>query len=165
MNNNHLQETARHYAQLAEQAQVDLQEADEINGELLGLIKALCEHFDLNMEELLEMAQTPARAAESAAIIANLRRDASGTVSSARERAVGEAQGLDRAEKKVPLLFGKGGKVIRHLTPPPSSKPVKGAKPAKPRKGKGKGKGNNRRFDMSDAITNPKDRDAYMANG
>ena len=135
MNNNHLQETARHYAQLAEQAQVDLQEANEINGELLGLIEALCEHFDLNMEELLEMAQTPARAKEMAKNIADLRLAASGTVSTAKERAVGEAQGLDRAEKKVPLLFGKGGKVVRHLRDaskhgPTDAKPVDPKRPA-----------------------------------
>ena len=183
MNNNHLQETARHYAQLAEQARVDLQEANEINGELLGLIEALCEHFDLNMEELLEMAQTRTRAAQLAAMRADAERRADvyrpvhvGTdqpkpyVSPTeegrrREQEHGELIGIDNMEKKVPLLFGKDGKVIRHLTPPPSSKPVEGAKSAKPRKGKGKGKGKgkNLRFDMIHAITNEADRDAYMA--
>ena len=58
MNNNHLLETARHYAQLAEQARVDLQEADEINGELLRIIEALCEHFGLDTQLVLEDIRT-----------------------------------------------------------------------------------------------------------
>ena len=54
MNYLHLQETARHYANLAEQARVDLQEADELNSELFGLIEALCEELDIDVETLLE---------------------------------------------------------------------------------------------------------------
>ena len=54
MNNNHLQETVRYYAQLAEQARVDLQEADELNEELLGLIDALCEELGVDTEEMLQ---------------------------------------------------------------------------------------------------------------
>ena len=183
MNNNHLQETARHYAQLAEQAQVDLQEADEINGELLGLIEALCEHFDLNMEELLEMAQTPARAAQLAAAIKRKRDEAEQfhpyDVVPDLEREHGELIGLDNAEKRVPLLFGKDGKVIRHLKTasihgPTDAQPVDPKRPAarhgptavRPKgkgKGKGKGEGKNRRFDISDAILNPADKIAYKA--
>ena len=139
MNNNHLQETARHYAQLAEQARVDLQEANEINGELLGLIEALCEHFDLNMEELLEMAQTPARAAEMAAKIAAAEAEADEfrpyDVVPDLENAKGKLEGEDAAEKRLPVLVGKGGKVKRLLKAasihgPTDAKPVDPKRPA-----------------------------------
>jgi hypothetical protein len=60
MNYLHLQETARHYAKLAEQARVDLQEVNELNSELFGLIEALCEELDIDVETLLEMAMTKA---------------------------------------------------------------------------------------------------------
>jgi DNA-binding Xre family transcriptional regulator len=54
MNYLHLQETAKHYAKLAEQARVDLQEVNELNSELFGLIEALCEELDIDVEALLE---------------------------------------------------------------------------------------------------------------
>ena len=139
MNNNHLQETARHYAQLAEQAKVDLQEANELNGELLGLIEALCEHFDLNMEELLEMAQTPARAAEMKKKIDDAEAEADEfrpyDVVPDLENAKGKLEGLNQAEQELPLLFGKGGKVVRHLKDaskhgPTDAKPVDPKRPA-----------------------------------
>lgn len=53
MNNAHLQETAKHYAQLAEQAQYDLQESETLNEELLSLVEALCEELEINVEDLL----------------------------------------------------------------------------------------------------------------
>ena len=53
MNYAHLQETARHYAQLAEQAQYDLQESENLNDELLSIVEALCEELEIDVEELL----------------------------------------------------------------------------------------------------------------
>jgi hypothetical protein len=58
---NHLQETARHYANLAEQYRTELAEEQELNEDLLGLVDALCEELGIDVEALLEMPQTPSR--------------------------------------------------------------------------------------------------------
>jgi hypothetical protein len=53
---NHLAETARHYANLAEQYRTELAEEQELNEDLLGLVDALCEELGIDVEDLLEMA-------------------------------------------------------------------------------------------------------------
>ena len=59
MNHLHLQETAKHYAKLAEEAQAQLQEEKELNESLVEIIDALCEELGIDTEELLgEMAMT-----------------------------------------------------------------------------------------------------------
>ena len=61
MNHLHLQETAKHYAKLAEEAQKNLEQEKELNEDLLTIIDALCEELDIDVEELLgEMAMTRA---------------------------------------------------------------------------------------------------------
>jgi len=60
MNHLHLQETARHYANLAEQYRTELAEEQQLNEDLLGLVAALCEELDIDVEALLEMAMTQA---------------------------------------------------------------------------------------------------------
>jgi hypothetical protein len=57
---NHLAETARHYANLAEQYRTELAEEQQLNEDLLGLVDALCEELDIDVEDLLEMALTKA---------------------------------------------------------------------------------------------------------
>jgi TolA-binding protein len=54
MNHLHLQETARHYANLAEQYRSQLAEEQELNEDLLGLVEALCEELDIDVEALFE---------------------------------------------------------------------------------------------------------------
>ncbi len=54
MNHLHLQETARHYANLAEQYRSQLAEEQELNEDLLGLVDALCEELGIDVEALLE---------------------------------------------------------------------------------------------------------------
>ena len=71
------------------------------------------------VEELPEMAQTPARAREMAKKIKNAESEADhfrpyDTVPEL-ENAKGKLEGEDAAEKKLPVLVGKGGKVVRHL--------------------------------------------------
>jgi hypothetical protein len=56
MNHLHLQETARHYANLAEQYRTELAEEQQLNEDLLGLVEALCEELDIDVEALLEMS-------------------------------------------------------------------------------------------------------------
>jgi len=58
MNIPHLQETAKHYANLAEQYRSELAEEQELNEDLMNLIEALCEELDIDVEALLEMAFT-----------------------------------------------------------------------------------------------------------
>jgi hypothetical protein len=53
MNHLHLQETARHYANLAEQYRKELAEEQQLNEDLLGLVDALCEELGIDAEELL----------------------------------------------------------------------------------------------------------------
>ena len=60
MNYLHLQETAKHYANLAEQYRSQLAEEQQLNEDLLGLVEALCEELDIDVETLLEMAMTKA---------------------------------------------------------------------------------------------------------
>lgn len=53
MNHLHLQETAKHYAKLAEEAQKNLEQEQELNEDLLTIIDALCEELGINVEDLL----------------------------------------------------------------------------------------------------------------
>ena len=57
---NHLAETAKHYANLAEQYRTELAEEQQINEDLMNLVEALCEELDIDVEALLEMALTKA---------------------------------------------------------------------------------------------------------
>jgi hypothetical protein len=58
---NHLAETARHYANLAEQYRTELVEEQQLNEDLLVLVDALCEELGIDVEDLLEdMALTKA---------------------------------------------------------------------------------------------------------
>jgi hypothetical protein len=52
MNHLHLQETAKHYASLAEEAQKNLEQEKELNEDLLTIIDALCEELGIDVEEL-----------------------------------------------------------------------------------------------------------------
>lgn len=54
MNHLHLQETAKHYAKLAEEAQTQLQEEQELNEGLIQILDVLCEELGIDMNELLE---------------------------------------------------------------------------------------------------------------
>jgi len=51
---NHLQETARHYANLAEQYRSELNEQQQLNEDLLFVIDALCEELNLDTEQVLQ---------------------------------------------------------------------------------------------------------------
>lgn len=53
MNHLHLQETAKYYAKLAEQAQKNLEQEQELNEDLLTIIEALCEELGIDAEDLL----------------------------------------------------------------------------------------------------------------
>jgi len=55
---NHLAETAKHYANLAEQYRTELVEEQQVNEDLMNLVEALCEELDIDVEALLEMALT-----------------------------------------------------------------------------------------------------------
>lgn len=54
MNHLHLQEAAKHYAKLAEEAQTQLQEEQELNEGLIQILDVLCEELGIDMNELLE---------------------------------------------------------------------------------------------------------------
>ena len=51
---NHLQETAKHYANLAEQYRSQLAEEQQLNENLMGLVEALCEELGIDVEALFE---------------------------------------------------------------------------------------------------------------
>ena len=51
---NHLQETAKHYANLAEQYRSQLAEEQELNENLMGLVEALCEELEIDSQVLLQ---------------------------------------------------------------------------------------------------------------
>lgn len=51
---NHLAETAKHYANLAEQYRTELAEEQQINEDLMNLVEALCEELDIDVEALFE---------------------------------------------------------------------------------------------------------------
>ena len=53
MNIPHLQETAKHYANLAEQYRTELAEEQQLNEDLLDLVDALCEELGIDVEKLL----------------------------------------------------------------------------------------------------------------
>jgi hypothetical protein len=53
MNHLHLQEAAKHYAKLAEEAQKNLEQEQELNEDLFTIIDALCEELGINVEDLL----------------------------------------------------------------------------------------------------------------
>jgi hypothetical protein len=52
MNHLHLQETARHYANLAEQYRSQLMEEQQLNEEIIVIIQALCEELNIDVEQL-----------------------------------------------------------------------------------------------------------------
>jgi len=51
---NHLQETARHYANLAEQYRTELVEQQQLNEDILGLVEALCEELGIDVDTLFD---------------------------------------------------------------------------------------------------------------
>jgi uncharacterized protein (DUF3084 family) len=53
---NHLAETAKHYANLAEQYRSQLVEEQQLNEDLLVVIDALCEELNLDTEQILQEA-------------------------------------------------------------------------------------------------------------
>ena len=55
MNHLHLQEAAKHYAKLAEEAQKNLEQEQELNEDLLTIIEALCEELGIDAEDLLNL--------------------------------------------------------------------------------------------------------------
>jgi hypothetical protein len=109
MNHLHLQETARHYANLAEQYRSQLAEEQELNEDLLGLVDALCEELGIDVEALLEYEQTSAREKEMLGQI----EDATGDYHAEEPGAEKRLQNLlkkDALERMSPHLIVKGGR-------------------------------------------------------
>lgn len=101
MNIQHLQETARHYANLAEQYRSQLAEEQELNEDLLGLIDALCEELGIDVEALFEDLQTDARAEEMEGEIGR-------TTGKRKNRLIKQHV----KEKESDEIIGVGGQVI-----------------------------------------------------
>jgi hypothetical protein len=104
MNIQHLQETARHYANLAEQYRTELAEEQQLNEDLLGLVDALCEELGIDVEALFEDLQTDARSAELAGEIAR-------TTGPRKSRLIKK----DVKEKESDQVVDLGGRVRRRV--------------------------------------------------
>lgn len=70
MNHLHLQEAAKHYAKLAEEAQKNLEQEQELNEDLLTIIEALCEELGIDAEDLLNLDEGTRRTARLSAAVA-----------------------------------------------------------------------------------------------
>jgi hypothetical protein len=106
---NHLQETARYYAKLAEEAQTQLQEERELNESLVEIIDALCEELGIDTEELLgEMAMT-----------AGAYKAALDDMSKKKQHTKGRYRAEDDLDDKLrsDSVYGEGGKVVHPGTP------------------------------------------------
>ena len=108
MNHLHLQETARHYANLAEQYRTELAEKQELNEDLLSLIDALCEELGIDVEALLEDAQTNAREKEMLGMIKSTT-NAYHAEKPGAERKLQDLLKKDALERGSPGLIVKGG--------------------------------------------------------
>ena len=104
MNHLHLQETAKYYARLAEEAQKNLEQEQELNEDLLTIIDALCEELGIDTQKLLgEMAMT------TAAYTAELDKMAKmGPYTKGRQDAEEKLDAKLRSDK----VYGEGGKVV-----------------------------------------------------
>lgn len=104
MNYLHLQEAAKHYARLAEEAQKNLEQEQELNEDLLTIIDALCEELGIDTQKLLgEMAMT------TAAYTAELDKMAEmGPYTKGRQKAEDKLDAKLRSDK----VYGEGGKVV-----------------------------------------------------
>jgi hypothetical protein len=70
---NHLVETAKHYANLAEQYRSQLVEEQQLNEDLLVVIDALCEELNLDTEQVLQqLDERTLKALGAAALAAGL---------------------------------------------------------------------------------------------
>ena len=108
MNHLHLQETARHYANLAEQYHTELVKEQELNEDLLSLIDALCEELGIDVEALFEDAQTNAREKEMLGMI-NSTTNAYHAEKPGAERNLQNLLKKDALERGSPHLIVKGG--------------------------------------------------------
>jgi hypothetical protein len=108
MNHLHLQETARHYANLAEQYRTELTEEQQLNEDLLDLVDALCEELGIDVEALFEDVQTNAREKEMLGKI-NSTTDAYHAEKPGAERRLQNLLKQDALERGSPHLIGKGG--------------------------------------------------------
>jgi hypothetical protein len=108
MNIPHLQETAKHYANLAEQYRSQLAKEQELNEDLLSLIDALCEELGIDVEALFEDEQTNAREKEMLGKI-NSTTDAYHAEKPGAERKLQNLLKQDALERGSPHLIVKGG--------------------------------------------------------
>ena len=87
----------------------DLQEAYEVNGELLRIIEALCEQFGLDTQLVLEDVTTDARNAEQGDKIAKIiKRKPSGAN---EDEILAISQRMNKEKEDRTRVFGKGGRV------------------------------------------------------
>jgi hypothetical protein len=108
MNHLHLQETARHYANLAEQYRTELVKEQELNEDLLSLIDALCEELGIDVEDLLSEDFTTA-ARENELTQGVLSAVSQGDHSRAK-KLVDRLDDESADDKKV---YGRGGKELK----------------------------------------------------
>ena len=107
MNNQHLQETARYYANMAEQAQIELQEEQELNQDLIVLVEALCEELGIDMEELLsEDVQTDERNDQLEKEIKNTRGFGD------KDKRIADLRKLQSKERRSVKIIDKGGREV-----------------------------------------------------
>ena len=87
----------------------DLQEAYEVNEKLLRIIEALCEHFDLDTQMVLEDVTTPARDAEQGEKIAKIIKRKPSGANEDEIRAI--SQRTKKEQEDRTRVFGVGGRV------------------------------------------------------
>jgi len=118
---NHLAETAKHYANLAEQYHSQLVKEQELNEDLLGLVDALCEELGIDVEALLEdVMDDKAEAATQASLdrLANAADRAA--FGDDAKKSIAATDRWSRAEEKAekrrksPTKYtAKGGRVVK----------------------------------------------------
>lgn len=108
MNHLHLQEAAKYYAKLAEEAQKNLEQEQELNEDLLTIIEALCEELGIDAEELLsEDYTTVGREKE-------LTNDTLAAVARGDQRAAKKHMDtLIRQGSDPKNVYGKGGRKLK----------------------------------------------------
>ena len=87
----------------------DLQEAYEVNGELLRIIEALCEQFGLDTQLVLEDVTTDARNAEQGDKIAKIIKRKPSGANEDEIRAISQRMKKEKEDRK--RVFGVGGRV------------------------------------------------------
>jgi energy-converting hydrogenase A subunit M len=118
---NRLQETARHYANLAEQYRTELVEEQQLNEDLLGLVEALCEELGIDVEALLEdVMDVKAKKATQASLdkLANAADraafgdDAKKSIA-ATDRWSRAEEKAEKREKSSTKYTAKGGRIVK----------------------------------------------------